>query len=71
MTAVPPPPARPPAADARALRGELEVLLSSVELLHNHIDRLPRQTRDRQLAVLKASALAVQARVEILLEGPG
>ena len=51
-----------------ALRDSITVLVSSASLLARYIDRLPREKRDRQLAVLQAAAVDVQQGVELMLE---
>ena len=52
-----------------ALRDAVAVLVSSAGLLARHIDRLPRDKRDAQLAALNLAAAEVQSGVELLLEG--
>lgn len=51
-----------------ALCEAVAVLVSSAGLLARHIDRLPREKRDAQLAALNAAAAEVQRGVELLLE---
>ena len=63
---------RPPkitAAQRAALRDAVAVLVSSAGLLARHIERLPREKRDAQFAVLSAAAAEVLAGVELLMEG--
>ncbi|HEX2748408.1 MAG TPA: hypothetical protein VHM91_10450 [Verrucomicrobiales bacterium] len=63
-----PPPVLSLAAQRAALRDAVAVVLSSAELLQRHIDRMPRPTRDRQLAVLRSAAISVLSGVELLVE---
>lgn len=56
------------AVQRMALRDSMAVLVSSAGLLARHIDRLPREKRDAQLAALNDAAAEVQRGVELLLE---
>jgi hypothetical protein len=56
------------AAERLALRDALAVVVSCVELLARHVDRLPRERRDAQFAALLSSTAEVQRGFERMLE---